>query len=549
MYSRRDPVTADPSPFPGRAEREGGAAAPDHDRRAVGAADLLAELDEIVEHGAHDQRVEPVAHTHIGRRLAALAVGVDPYGMIPVHADHVVDIGAEADRPSVPLSLDEHLDRGERGVLDRNPALLERRLEPVVPGGVAAKYAREQLDQRFAAYRRAVIEPRPVARDPHVDIAAELLGGGGAGTRRRSRPQRLRQSAKIGLGHRLRLPPREVPVPDMPIDRPTPIDAPPRATEIEALGHRMAMVRDRIGRVIFGQEQVVEQTLITLLAGGHALLIGFPGLGKTRLVETLGTVLGLDDKRVQFTPDLMPADILGSEVMEESESGRRGFRFIQGPVFAQLLMADEINRASPRTQSALLQAMQEQRVSVAGRYHPLPLPFHVLATQNPLEQEGTYPLPEAQLDRFLLQIDIDYPELGAERQMLVATTGAAQPPAEQVMTGDELRAAQQLVRAIPVGESVVEGILDLVRRGRPDTSDLPGLPDQVAWGPGPRASQALMLASRARALLDGRLAPSLDDVLALAGPVLRHRMAVTFAARADGITVDDVIGKLCAPLG
>ena len=338
-------------------------------------------------------------------------------------------------------------------------------------------------------------------------------------------------------------------MPDMPIDRPTPVDAPPRATEIEALGHRMAMVRDRIGRVIFGQEEVVEQTLITLLAGGHALLIGFPGLGKTRLVETLGTVLGLDDKRVQFTPDLMPADILGSEVMEESESGRRGFRFIQGPVFAQLLMADEINRASPRTQSALLQAMQEQRVSVAGRYHPLPLPFHVLATQNPLEQEGTYPLPEAQLDRFLLQIDIAYPDLDAERRMLVATTGAEQPSAEQVMTGDELRAAQQLVRAIPVGESVVQGILDLVRRGRPDTSDLPGLPDQVAWGPGPRASQALMLASRARALLDGRLAPSLDDVLALAGPVLRHRMAVTFAARADGIGVDDIIGKLCAPLG
>ena len=335
----------------------------------------------------------------------------------------------------------------------------------------------------------------------------------------------------------------------MPVDRPTPIDAPPRATEIEALGHRMAMVRDRIGRVIFGQEQVVEQTLITLLAGGHALLIGFPGLGKTRLVETLGTVLGLDDKRVQFTPDLMPADILGSEVMEESESGRRGFRFIQGPVFAQLLMADEINRASPRTQSALLQAMQEQRVSVAGRYHPLPLPFHVLATQNPLEQEGTYPLPEAQLDRFLLQIDIGYPDLDAERQMLVATTGAAQPPAEQVMTGEELRAAQQLVRAIPVGESVVQGILDLVRRGRPDTSDLPELPGRVAWGPGPRASQALMLASRARALLDGRLAPSLDDVLALAGPVLRHRMAVTFAARADGIAVDDIIERLCAPLG
>ena len=337
-------------------------------------------------------------------------------------------------------------------------------------------------------------------------------------------------------------------MPNMPTDIQTAGETPPRASEIEALGHRMAMVRERIGRVIFGQEQVVEETLITLLAGGHALLIGFPGLGKTRLVETLGRVMGLDDKRVQFTPDLMPADILGSEVMEESESGRRGFRFIQGPVFAQLLMADEINRASPRTQSALLQAMQEQRVSVAGRYHPLPLPFHVLATQNPLEQEGTYPLPEAQLDRFLLQIDIVYPELGAEREMLIATTGADQAPAEQVMTGDELRAAQRLVRAIPVGESVVNGILDLVRRGRPDTSDIPELPGQVAWGPGPRASQALMLASRARALLDGRLAPSLDDVLALAGPVLRHRMAVTFAARADGIAVDDIIARLCAPL-
>ncbi len=337
-------------------------------------------------------------------------------------------------------------------------------------------------------------------------------------------------------------------MPDLPTDNPTAAEAQPRESEIEALGHRMAMVRDRIGRVIFGQEQVVEQTLITLLAGGHALLIGFPGLGKTKLVETLGTVLGLDDKRVQFTPDLMPADILGSEVMEESESGRRGFRFIQGPVFAQLLMADEINRASPRTQSALLQAMQEHRVSVAGRYHPLPQPFHVLATQNPLEQEGTYPLPEAQLDRFLLQIDVAYPDLDAERRMLIATTGAAEPPAEQVMTGEELRAAQQLVRAIPVGESVVKGILDLVRRGRPDSTDLPDLPGQVAWGPGPRASQALMLASRARALLDGRLAPSLDDVLALAGPVLRHRMAVTFAARADGIAVDNVIGRLCAPL-
>ena len=339
--------------------------------------------------------------------------------------------------------------------------------------------------------------------------------------------------------------------------RPAPIDPaagptagrPHIAAEIEALGHRMAMARERIGRVIFGQEEVIEQTLTTLLAGGHALLIGYPGLGKTRLVETLGGVLGLDDKRVQFTPDLMPADILGSEVMEESETGRRAFRFISGPVFCQLLMADEINRASPRTQSALLQAMQEHRVSVAGQYHDLPRPFHVLATQNPLEQEGTYPLPEAQLDRFLLQIDVGYPDEAAERRMLIATTGVEEPVVERAMSGEEVRAGQRLVRAIPVGEEVVKAILELVRRGRPESTDLPEVGEQVAWGPGPRASQALMLASRARALLDGRLAPSMDDVLALAPPVLRHRMAVNFAARADGVSVDDIVARLCARLG
>ena len=325
--------------------------------------------------------------------------------------------------------------------------------------------------------------------------------------------------------------------------------APRAAAEIEALGHRMGMARDRIGRVIFGQERVVEQTLTTLLAGGHALLIGYPGLGKTRLVETLGAVLGLDDKRVQFTPDLMPADILGSEVMEEGDAGRRAFRFIRGPVFCQLLMADEINRASPRTQSALLQAMQERRVSVAGRYHDLPAPFHVLATQNPLEQEGTYPLPEAQLDRFLLQIDVGYPDPAAERRMLIETTGPGGAEAERVMAADDLRAGQRLVRAIPVGEEVVAAILDLVRAGRPETSDLPEVRAHVSWGPGPRASQALMLAVRARALLDGRFAPSLDDVAALAPAVLRHRMAVNFAARAEGVAVDDIVTRLCADLG
>ena len=317
--------------------------------------------------------------------------------------------------------------------------------------------------------------------------------------------------------------------------------------EVEALGARLGLVRDRVGEVIFGQGEVVEQALITLLSGGHALLIGVPGLAKTRLVETLGTVLGLDDKRIQCTPDLMPADILGSEVLEEAESGRRSFRFIQGPVFCQLLMADEINRASPRTQSALLQAMQEGRVSIAGQYHPLPRPFHVLATQNPLEQEGTYPLPEAQLDRFLLQIDVDYPDREAERHMLIATTGVAEQPPRAALNADELLAAQRLVRRIPVGDSVVDAILTLVGAGRPDSA-AQGPRRFVAWGPGPRASQALMLACRARAVLDGRYVPSIDDVLALAPPVLRHRMAVSFAGRAEGIGVAQVIDQMMSPL-
>ena len=317
--------------------------------------------------------------------------------------------------------------------------------------------------------------------------------------------------------------------------------------EVEALGRSLSLVRERIGEIIFGQREVVEQALITLLCGGHALLIGVPGLAKTRLVETLGTILGLDDKRIQCTPDLMPADILGSEVLEESETGRRSFRFIPGPVFCQLLMADEINRASPRTQSALLQAMQEGRVSIAGQYHPLPRPFHVLATQNPLEQEGTYPLPEAQLDRFLLQIDVDYPDLGAERQMLIATTGIIEDRPRPAMNVAELMAAQRLVRRIPVGESVVEAILSLVRSGRPDETAVDGVKRFVSWGPGPRASQALMLASRARALIDGRFSPSIDDVLALAPPVLRHRMAVSFAGRAEGVTVARIIEQISAP--
>ncbi len=319
--------------------------------------------------------------------------------------------------------------------------------------------------------------------------------------------------------------------------------------EIEALAPRLAALRAEIGRAIFGQNAVIEETLITLLAGGHVLLVGVPGLGKTLLVETLAQVLGLAARRVQFTPDLMPADILGSEVLDEGADGRRRFRFLPGPVFCQILMADEINRASPRTQSALLQAMQEGKVAIGGIEHPLPRPFHVLATQNPIEQEGTYPLPEAQLDRFLMEIDIGYPDLEDERAMLLATTSDRHLALHAVIDGEALRSAQRLVRRLPVGESVVAAILALVRGARPETAAEPGLAERIAWGPGPRAAQALMLAVRARALLDGRIAPSLDDVVALAAPVLRHRMALTFAARAEGVTLAGVIGQLVERLG
>jgi MoxR-like ATPase len=311
----------------------------------------------------------------------------------------------------------------------------------------------------------------------------------------------------------------------------------------EATAVNMRAAKEAIGNVIFGQEKVIEQALITVLCGGHALLIGLPGLAKTKLVDTMGTVLGLDARRIQFTPDLMPSDILGTEVLEESAGGKRNFRFIPGPIFAQLLMADEINRASPRTQSALLQAMQEQHVTVAGARHDLPRPFHVLSTQNPIEQEGTYPLPEAQLDRFLMQIDVEYPSREAERRIVFDTTGTEETKPKAAMTADDLIAAQRLVRRLPVGESVVEAILAIVRAARPgpEAGEDGKL---IAWGPSPRASQALMLTVRARALLDGRYSPSVDDVVALAEPVLKHRMALTFAARADGQTIEGVVGRL-----
>ncbi len=316
----------------------------------------------------------------------------------------------------------------------------------------------------------------------------------------------------------------------------------------EAAVSDMKNIRESISNIIFGQETVVDDSLITILSGGHALLVGLPGLAKTKLVETLGTVLGLQDNRIQFTPDLMPSDILGSEILHQDEDGKRSFQFVKGPVFAQLLMADEINRASPRTQAALLQSMQEYHVTIAGQRYDLPSPFHVLATQNPLEQEGTYPLPEAQLDRFLMQVDVLYPDLEAEQRILFETTGTNQTSANSALTSDRLKELQELVRRIPVGESVVDAILELVRSARPDSGADP-IVDFISWGPGPRASQALMLTTRARALLDGRLSPSVDDVLALAEPVLQHRMQLSFAARAENITVRDVIAKLKGRIG
>jgi MoxR-like ATPase len=324
---------------------------------------------------------------------------------------------------------------------------------------------------------------------------------------------------------------------------PAPLDPELIVKDAEAAAAKLVAARAAIAEVIFGQETVVERALTTVLAGGHGLLVGVPGLAKTRLVDTMGTVLGLTANRIQFTPDLMPSDILGSEILDESADHQRSFRFVKGPVFAQLLMADEINRASPRTQSALLQSMQEHFVTIAGQRHDLPHPFHVLATQNPIEQEGTYPLPEAQLDRFLMQIDVLYPDLEAERRMLFETTGAEDATARAVLTAEELMSAQKLVRRMPVGEAVVEAILKLVRALRPGEAARE-IGENISWGPGPRASQALMLTVRARALLDGRFAPSLDDVESLAVAVLQHRMAVTFAARADGVGVRDLIARV-----
>jgi MoxR-like ATPase len=313
--------------------------------------------------------------------------------------------------------------------------------------------------------------------------------------------------------------------------------------EADAAVKTMAQVKAEIGKAVFGQERVVELTLTAILAGGHALLIGAPGLAKTRLVEAAARALGLDWGRIQFTPDLMPGDILGSEILDETAAGR-SFRFVKGPVFTSLLMADEINRASPRTQSALLQAMQEHHVTIAGARYDLPAPFHVLATQNPIEQEGTYPLPEAQLDRFLLKIDVDYPDLETERRILVETTGLSQQTVQPALDAARLTALQSLVRRMTVPEKVVEAIIRLVRSARPEQTEHADVKRRVEWGPSPRAGQALMLAARARALIRGRLAPSLDDVEALAEPALGHRMALAYDPTGQGGSLASLIADL-----
>ena len=318
--------------------------------------------------------------------------------------------------------------------------------------------------------------------------------------------------------------------------------------DIENLNKNITEVKNHVNEIIFGQEEVIDKIIITLLSGGHTLLVGLPGLAKTRLVRSLGTIMGLSRKRIQFTPDLMPTDILGSEILEESTKGKRSFKFIEGPVFSQFLLADEINRASPRTQSALLQAMQERIVTVAGKNYELPEPFHVLATQNPIEQEGTYPLPEAQLDRFLMQINITYADKNAEKQMLIATTGTEELAPKKIISSKQLIAAQKLIRSIPVGDQVIEAILNLVTNARPETSKLKTVKNNLSWGPGPRASQSMMMACRARAVMQGRLTPSIDDVIALAEPILKHRMNLNYSARADGNSLSNIISELVRTL-
>ncbi|HEX8698392.1 MAG TPA: MoxR family ATPase [Myxococcaceae bacterium] len=330
---------------------------------------------------------------------------------------------------------------------------------------------------------------------------------------------------------------------------PTPAAPPP--DDLRAV-HELAQARnaivEQIEKRVVGQRDVVDHLLIALFSRGHCLFVGVPGLAKTLLISTLADVLNLSFNRIQFTPDLMPSDITGTDILEEDKAtGHRAFRFMQGPLFANIILADEVNRTPPKTQAALLQAMQEYRITAGGRTYPLSLPFLVFATQNPIEQEGTYPLPEAQLDRFMFLVDVGYPSAEEEVQIVKSTTGGAQPKLEKILSPERIIALQDLVRRVPVPDHVVRYAVDLVRNTRPKE---PGVPDfvskNVSWGAGPRASQYLVLAAKARAILDGRFVAAVEDVRALARPVLRHRVLPNFTAESEGITSVKLVDQLVA---
>jgi MoxR-like ATPase len=323
----------------------------------------------------------------------------------------------------------------------------------------------------------------------------------------------------------------------------TPVTDASTVREIAATYERLT---DQIGKVIVGQKGVVEQLLMSLFSRGHCLLVGVPGLAKTLLVSTVARVLALSFKRVQFTPDLMPADITGTDILQDDpDTGRRRFLFMPGPLFANMILADEINRTPPKTQAALLEAMQEGHVTAGGQTYKLPAPFFVLATQNPIEQEGTYPLPEAQQDRFMFNVRVEYPSRGEEIQIMKATTGSAKPELSPLLDGNQILRFQEVVRQVVVADHIFNYVADLVRATRPKESGVPKwVPDLVSWGAGPRACQFMILGGKARAILNGRVHVTTEDIKAVALPVLRHRIMTTFHADADGITTDDVVAKL-----
>ncbi len=315
--------------------------------------------------------------------------------------------------------------------------------------------------------------------------------------------------------------------------------------EVNGLVDKLDNLKKEIGKVIVGQEEVIDQLIITLLAGGHALLEGVPGLAKTLMIRTLSQAMDLKFRRIQFTPDLMPSDIIGTEILEEDHStGHKFFKFNEGPIFSNVVLADEINRAPPKTQSALLEAMQEFEVTYAGKTYQLDKPFLILATQNPIEQAGTFPLPEAQLDRFLLYIQLGYPKENEETEILRSTTGKNKAAINNVISGEEIMKLQGLVREVPISDELIKMVSRLVRTTRPDNTSSDYVKEWVSWGAGPRAGQAIILTAKARALQQGRLGVTLDDIMKVAKPVLRHRIIVNFKAEAEGVTPDDVTTQL-----